>query len=289
MTLLCAALDLAALGLPVFPLHHPMQRDGILACSCGGRECRNQAKHPFGRLVRNGVKNATTDRNQIADWWRQGPSLNIGIRTDDVVVLDVDPRHGGFESLAALEALHDVLPHTWTARTGSDGRHIYFAAPSCATLSNSAGRLGAGLDIRAKGGYIVAPPSKHISGKLYSWIEDPDEAPLAPLPNWLIDKLTPPPRPPIQATRFHTSNSPAQAAARVIVILMTAARAPEGQRNQIVFWAACRLYDMVREGALDQSAGMDGLAQLRLAAVHAGLSARETNLTITSALRRAAQ
>jgi DNA repair protein RadD len=260
------------------------QCDGTLACSCGRVACENPAKHPFFRFAPNGFKNATTDSRQIAEWWGQEPRLNIGIATGNVIVLDIDPRHGGFESLAALEAEHDLLPHTWGARTGSDGRHLYFAAPAAA-IRNSAGRLGPGLDIRGAGGYAIAPPSLHITGNRYSWLFDPDEAPLAPVPAWLVDKLTPPPPPPFRPARFAANGSPAFAAARVTAILLAAARAHEGERNQLTFWAACRVRDMVREGAIDHSAGMDALAQLQQAAAHTGLTPREIKLAIGSALR----
>jgi Bifunctional DNA primase/polymerase, N-terminal len=283
-----AALDLAAYGLAVFPLNFPKpQRDGTLACSCGRSDCENPAKHPFGLRAPNGFKNATLDYQRITQWWRRYPQLNIGVATGDVIVLDVDPRHGGFDSLAELEAEHDVLPHTWTVRTGGNGRHLYFAGPSGVTIRNSVGRLGPGLDIRGAGGFSIAPSSRHISGARYSW-EAPDEAPLAPMPTWLIDKLTPPPPPPICLAEFRANNSPARAAARITAILLTVARAHQGERNQVAFWGACRLFDMVCEGAIDHAAGMDALAQLRLAAAHAGLGPREINLTITSALRRGA-
>jgi hypothetical protein len=63
--------------------------------------------------------------------------------------------------------------------------------PNGANVSNSAGKLGRGLDIRTTGGYVVAPPSIHISGKAYSWLESPEDASLAPAPAWLIGKLKP--------------------------------------------------------------------------------------------------
>jgi Bifunctional DNA primase/polymerase, N-terminal len=280
-----AALDLAARGLAVFPLHFPVQRRDGLACSCGNPCGNNAAKHPF---TAHGCKDATTDQRQITQWWRRNPRFNIGIATGSVIVLDIDPRHGGFESLAALETKHDVLPHTWTVRTGSDGRHLYFAAPpNNVTIRNSAGKLAAGLDIRSAGGSAVAPPSLHTSGNRYSWLFGPDEAPLAPVPAWLVDKLAPPPPPPPPLRRFRANSfpPPASAGARVTAILVAVARAREGERNQLAFWAACRVRDMVREGAIDHSAGMDALAQLQHAAAHAGLDARETKCAIGSALR----
>jgi len=112
------------------------------------------------------------------------------------VVIDVDPRHGGDESWSAIEREHEIPP-TWRALTGGGGEHILFACPdgveiACviASLTNDP-PLGAGIDVRARGGYIVAPPSRHISGGVYAWSVDhhPADVPLAPAPDWLIARL----------------------------------------------------------------------------------------------------
>jgi Bifunctional DNA primase/polymerase, N-terminal len=86
-TLLAAALNLAARGLPVFALNFPVLRRGTLVCSCGHRNCSNAAKHPFGSLVPHGVKDATTDQQQIEKWWRQYPQVNVGLSTASLVIL----------------------------------------------------------------------------------------------------------------------------------------------------------------------------------------------------------
>jgi Bifunctional DNA primase/polymerase, N-terminal len=96
----------------------------------------------------------------IRGWWVQWPEANVGIVTDPesgLCVLDVDGEDGE-QSLQALEC-REPLPRTLralTGRKGSDGArkgsHLYFAFPAGAKLSNSAGRLGKGLDIRGSGG-----------------------------------------------------------------------------------------------------------------------------------------
>ena len=73
-----------------------------------------------------------TDPDQIRAWWRSRPDSNIGIRTgaeSGLIVLDVDPDHGGDESLAQLEALQGPLPATVQQRTGGGGRHYLFQHP----------------------------------------------------------------------------------------------------------------------------------------------------------------
>jgi hypothetical protein len=86
------------------------------------------------------------------------------------------------------------LPKTLCAKTGrrgTDGKrkgcHYYFRAPVGVAIRNSAGILGKGLDIRADGGYVVAPPSLHPSGLLYEWLAP--EQPLADVPPWMLAKL----------------------------------------------------------------------------------------------------
>jgi len=107
----------------------------------------------------------------------------------NLVVLDVDARHGGEESLAALVRAHGVLPRTIEAETGGGGRHLYFAHPG-GVVPNRAG-LAPGLDLRGDGGMVVAPPSLHASGRRYRWKRPPEQSPLAPIPEWLLRMARP--------------------------------------------------------------------------------------------------
>ncbi len=126
---------------------------------------------------------------EIEDWFRRWPNANVGIVTgavSNLVVLDIDPLHGGNYSLRDLEQRHGALPITVQAITGGGGRHVYFAFPLC-RLSNRAG-LAPGLDLRAEGGVVVAPPSIHPSGKDYAWPpgRGPEECAVASMPPWLL-------------------------------------------------------------------------------------------------------
>lgn len=175
------AVELAARGWAVFPLAGKVP---WIAKRDGG----------------NGVLDATTDLEQVTDWWRRFPSANIGVRVPSaLVVVDVDPRHDGHLRLAEHEAAHGPLPATlsvWSGR-GDGGRHLYFLRPFGRL---SATRLGHGLDIKTSSGYVVAPPSIHPdSGQPYRW----DLAPVAAPPAWLIDllRVTPPDPAPRAAVR----------------------------------------------------------------------------------------
>lgn len=168
-----AAIRLAARGYRVFPVKP------------GGK----------APLTKNGFHDATTSQDPIAAWWSRDPSANIGLATgriSGVVVLDVDPGHGGDESLADLERAHGPLPETVEAITGGGGRHLYFRAPSQA-VPCSASRIGRGLDVRGDGGYVVVPPSIHASGSRYAWIEGRDllAGEAAEVPSWLLGLLGP--------------------------------------------------------------------------------------------------
>lgn len=111
---------------------------------------------------------------------------NIGIITglpSKLVVLDIDIKNGGFSSLDELEFIHGPLI-TCQVRTGTGGLHYYFKHPG-EKIPNSVGSVAPGIDVRADGGMVVAPPSKHPdTGKPYRW-EVPGEP--QPLPPWLLN------------------------------------------------------------------------------------------------------
>lgn len=189
---LAAALQLAALGWPVFPVHTPVVNGEVVRCSCGKADCTSVGKHPN---TRHGIKDATTDPEQIKRWWRTWPDANIGVAVGKgcgehgVFVLDVDPRHDGDKSLQSLEAQHGPLPRTIRARTGGGGEHFFFRHPG-GNVKNITG-LAPGLDIKVDGGYVVVAPSLHASGGSYAWQKgcEPwaDGCEFAEAPNWLVD------------------------------------------------------------------------------------------------------
>jgi len=137
------------------------------------------------------LKDATLDRPQVKEWWDLDPGANVGIATgivSDLLVLDVDVDKNGFKSLVALEQDHGELPPTITANTGGGGKHYYFKSPD-RKLKNKVG-FRPGLDIRTDGGYVVAPPSSHVSGKSYAWENSPADQEPADAPDWLIKVIT---------------------------------------------------------------------------------------------------
>jgi hypothetical protein len=126
---------------------------------------------------------------EIDGWFERWPDANVGVvtgRVSGLVVIDVDPRHGGEPGLETAEHEHGRLPPTPEAETGGGGRHLYFAHPGV-PVHNRVGLLP-GVDLRADGGCVVAPPSLHPSGRRYRWAAQraPEDLPLAPLPRWLL-------------------------------------------------------------------------------------------------------
>lgn len=180
-----AAIEYSLRGWPVLPLHSVI--NGKCTCS-KAQNCSSPGKHP---LIPNGVLGASTETEKIQEWWSSWPSANVGIATgagSQFVVLDVD--EGGDESLRELEVKYGSLPSTPKALTGGGGYHLLFKAPKRSIRNKVA--LAKGLDFRGDGGYIVAPPSRHFSGKSYNWSidEHPDDVVLADLPNWLENLLS---------------------------------------------------------------------------------------------------
>lgn len=122
---------------------------------------------------------------EIARWFARWPDANVGIvtgRISGIVVVDVDLRHGGPASVAEAEARLGPLQVTVESATGGGGRHLYYAHPG-APMANRVALLP-GVDLRADGGCVVAPPSVHPNGKRYTWVagRGPGEVSLAVLP-----------------------------------------------------------------------------------------------------------
>lgn len=138
----------------------------------------------------HGCKDATSAPSQIGAWWDGSQLYNVGLATGGgLVVLDVDINHDagkfGDETLAELERKHGPLPETWMCLTGGGGAHYYFRCDDPALTVGTG--FAPGLDYRGAGGYVVAPPSVHESGREYIWEVEhtPTNTALAPLPEWL--------------------------------------------------------------------------------------------------------
>jgi hypothetical protein len=156
------ALALVRAGFQVFPVYGIV--DGV--CTCGQRPGCSPGKHP---LPKHGHKEASSDPKQIAAWWKRWPNANVGVATGGphhLLVIDCDPRNGGPTSFEELQEIFPTIPVGGVrVRTGGGGLHVY--------LKYSGGpipaKLAAGIDLKGEGGYVVAPPSLHGSGRRYEF------------------------------------------------------------------------------------------------------------------------
>jgi hypothetical protein len=209
----------------------------------------------------NGFKDATTEELTICQWWKDNPAANLAMPTGDAsgfLVLDIDPKNGGLDSLAKLQAEYEELS-TLMVRTPSGGFHYYFKWQHPLTNSNKGlKQYGPGLDVRGEGGYVVIPPSV-IDGKHYEWMNE-EEA--VELPEWLLTLLLPPlspPKPersspnPIERELISVSEllDPRRAKA-ASTLIERASELTEGERNDGTFRYAAALREVVTtEGEWD--------------------------------------
>lgn len=185
-------------------------------CDCGNVACPNPGKHPVGKLVPNGHNGATTDGKLIDRWFATPPQwqhnvageftkrdvpvswipYNLGVATGrGLVVVDAESRSSRPDLPTGLEVLDDW--ETWTAgtslpteprviRSGSGGHHLWLRVdPELHVKSRN--RVLPGVDVKADGGYVLAPPSMHTSGSRYSVKHDrPWGAVSGELRAWLL-------------------------------------------------------------------------------------------------------
>lgn len=192
------ALAYAGLGLDIFPVHP-------------------DTKRPMAAEVRGAPSqhHATLDLDQIEEWWGRWPNALIGHRiAPDMVLLDIDPRHDGMATWAAIKAaLNGDLPTTRTHYSGrSDGGgHVWFKRPTgplsatgldrwakehgCGQELAEGRRWTSGIDLLThEHRYTILPPSPHPdTDRPYKWGAGRGlAAAVAPMPSWLADLIVRP-------------------------------------------------------------------------------------------------
>lgn len=191
-------------------------------CSCSkGADCESPGKHP---RTAHGVKDASSDPVTISRWIAayQDKGLNWALacgRQSGVFVIDIDPRHGGYESIEQWEA-QNPIPKTLTALTGGGGRHLFFRYPDIGSIGNRTNWLP-GVDVKSDNGYVILPGSNHSSGGTYRWSNETEPA-SAPL------SLT---------QSIQTQGRERSSLADNVTLL---AGVSEGQRDSMIFRACCR-------------------------------------------------
>ena len=229
-----AAIDYAERNFSIFPCYGI--RDGN--CTCGNPNCTSPGKHP---IPADGFKAATKDVETVKKWWEQYPDANIGYALPEcIVVVDVDinRRKGkrGDETLAKLEATHGALPPTYTVVTGGGGKHFFFMTDTPLHCRNN---VFPHIDIKTMGGYVILPPSNHISGNQYQWATSNGGETYAKLPSWIAAAVNG--AQPAQAA-FPANNSDT---------------VNEGQRNEVLF----KLASSMRARGLSETAMLAALQE----------------------------
>jgi hypothetical protein len=262
-----SALAYAAKGWPIFPV--------------------SSRKVP---MVADWANAATINPQQVHAWWTHTPHALIGTptgepvgeladRLDGIAALDIDLKGGknGLRSLAKLGYVD--LPKTPTVLTPTGGLHLHFERPAggfrCTVGAVGRG-IGDGLDWRCDGGYIVLPSP----GSGYRWDDtcNYDTCSRLPVPADLLPREVEP-KP---YTRAGVAGQ-LQLAVTVnslngVARCLTAAK--QGERNRLLYWAACRFAEAVAAGLLGQE---DAWKILKRAARTTGLFDQEINKTIDSA------
>jgi hypothetical protein len=234
--------------------------------------------------VPHGVKDATTNRARILAWWTRHPQANIGLATGHLFdVLDIDGP-AGEQAIRGLAATHGLQSSGPLVRTGGGGWHFYLAPIG---LGNVRPAGLAHVDWRGRGGYVVAPPSRHASGHPYQWAagRDLDVTP-GKVPAVLLERLEGRP-----AQRSLSSlevpaagDGPGGRYARAALAkeLARVAAAPVGQRNQQLWESTRNLYNLVAADALDQREVHQGLLAAADRCGLVGEEPRQTRRTLAS-------
>jgi hypothetical protein len=218
----------------------------------------------------------------------------VGIATgarSALTVVDVDLHRDGHTSLELLRTVGCTLPLTYMAYTGGGGFHLFYRQPLGMTVPNTVGRLPnvcaalPGIDLRGDGGYVVAAPSLHVSGRRYQWCSRQPDG-LALLPEWLWSRPPPPPSSGGQGARRHRPSGSSPYGAAALAREVEAVRGlVKGGRNDGLNRSAFALGTLVAGGELTEEVVH---RELVAAAVAGGLGFQEANRTVGSGLRAGA-
>ncbi len=205
-------------------------------------------------LTPNGFKGATRFPRIIERWWSDWSDAAVGLPTGEKTgffALDIDNKPGGangFDWLTEMEAEHGPLPETARVTSPNGGMHVYF---KYVVGTRNRGALGAGVDIRSEGGYVIAADSVMADGRSYRWVGETRE--IADAPAWLLDLLLPKSAP--THTQYSASSATNNAYVDAVVDreLADLASAPMGSRNNALNDAAFSIGTIVGAGALGEA------------------------------------
>jgi hypothetical protein len=271
LTIEAAALGYMRRGWPVFVLG----RSKRPVANCAGCKTAGPRHDPAacGCLTCHGFYAATTSPARLAAMLRAVPGGVLAIRTGTaagLAVVDIDPRNGGQVDRA-------LMTPTAAVATGGGGWHLYYRHPGGPLLPAVPGRPG--VDVKADGGYVVAPPSVHPgTGRAYRWA---GERPVTEMPPALRAALAPAaadrPAPLTASPETRRAGGISSPAALLAAHLAAVRDAPEGKRRHTLYGAARGIARMVTAGAITEH-------DARAVLTAAGLAAQQTERDIRAAI-----
>ncbi|MFD7433319.1 bifunctional DNA primase/polymerase [Streptomyces sp. NPDC059861] len=270
--ILDAAERLLERGFHVFACDHP----DSTRCACG-RSCdaKQRGKHPAGRWKELATNSLVTLGSQMTGL----RNIAVACGPSALVVIDEDVP-GALETYASEAG--EEIPNTFRTETGK-GTHFYFSAPE-ERLGNGLGQLrGRGIDVRGAGGYVIAPGSRHQSGRIYEasdW-----KRPVAQLPAWLEGALRASPMPNSGLIRADAGTAARAEYGgdlwRLVLQVLTVDMETESRHGRL-HWAACRAAEDIAAGYYDETQARQALAA---AGVDVGLDERDARDYVRRALR----
>ncbi|WP_262063952.1 bifunctional DNA primase/polymerase [Streptomyces sp. STR69] len=279
-TALAHALSAAHRGLAVIPL----SRTKLPAVRSPHRAEHGRVRcHGECGQIGHGIHDATTNPKAVRALfavapWATGYGIACGRTPHHMIGIDLDVKNDidGIANFEALTREHAfTIPPTITVATPSGGRHLWLRGPADRTIPNSVGRLAPGIDVRGSGGYLVGPGSTTTRGT-YTLAPGTEDQVLADVPDGLLQQLTPP-----APAAPHAAALLPIAGRQAVALLQFVIDAPEGQRNDRLYWAACRAHETIDAPALAEA--------LINAATRIGLPESEARATVTSAAQRIAR
>lgn len=167
-------------GIYAFSLHGIDTQTQI--CTCGKKECNRQGKHPYSKMNWKLLASSKREDIQVIFDRTKKKSLNVGIATGRkglngkyLVVVDIDDNSSDF-----AQKIIKTNTKTFSYKTGGGGYHFWFWSKH--PVKNSVSLIAKKVDVRGTNGYVVIPPSNHVSGGKYEFVNGEINE-IADLPN----------------------------------------------------------------------------------------------------------
>lgn len=234
-------------------------------------------------LISNGFRGATLNERVIGELWKRNPNAVVGVPTGErigawVLDLDLKTNADGRKWLADMEAANEPLPPTMRVSTANGGEHIFF---NYVPGVRNRGKLGAGVDVRGEGGFVIAAGSVMSDDRSYTLTSD---EPIADAPQWLLDLVLPPPVAHTPSDWHYTPGNDDRYVNRAVQAeLDELAGTPAGNRGYQLNASAFALGTLVGSGALSRQEAECGLWD---AAVACGVARKDGERETRAKIKR---